>query len=254
MEEWFRTFFDKLYYETYRPREPEERNEEEAKFIAKVLDLPRGSKVLDVGCGYARHAVYLARMGYRVVGVDLSDYLLEIARERIKRFNVEVELVKKDMRKLDYMEEFDGAYMFFTTFGYFTHEENQEVLRRIASVLKHRGRLLIDIGNKYQIIHRFVVRGDVESYTWWESGGYIILERRRFDMNEEMITAERIFIKDGALVGRRELMIRLYSYRELKFMLEKAGMKLIEAYGDYQSNAFKINSPRLIVVAQKCLC
>ena len=49
-------------------------------------------------------------------------------------------------------------------------------------------------------------------------------------------------------------MIRLYSYRELKFMLEKAGMKLIEAYGDYQSNAFKINSPRLIVVAQKCLC
>jgi cyclopropane fatty-acyl-phospholipid synthase-like methyltransferase len=102
--EWFKIFFDRLYYETYRPFEDEERNKREAQFIVKALDLPPGSLLLDLGCGYGRHAVYLAKWDYRVVCYDLSDYLLEKARERVKEFGVEdrVMLVKGDMRRLSF--------------------------------------------------------------------------------------------------------------------------------------------------------
>ena len=45
--------------------------------------------------------------------------------------------------------------------------------------------------------------------------------------------------------------VKTYSYAELKMMLEEAGMTLIKAYGDYEGRTFRLNSPRLIVVAEK---
>ncbi len=139
--EWFREFFDHAYYETYAPWQTEDVNRREAEFIARALELPPGSKLLDVGCGFARHAVHLAQMGYRVVCLDVSDYLLEKARERIKSFGVEdrVEIVKMDMRYMNFENEFDGAYIFFTTFGYFSDEENERVIENLARALKPRG-------------------------------------------------------------------------------------------------------------------
>lgn len=250
MKDWYRTFFDRLYYETYRPREHEERNLREARFIAKALGLPKGSLLLDIGCGYARHAVYLAKMGYRVVGIDLSNYLLERAKERIREFNVDVNVVRMDMRALGFIERFDGAYMFFTTFGYFAHQENLRVLKEIAHVLKRNGRLLIDIWNKYFMVHRFVV-GGCEQYTWYESGGYTILEVIRFDIENEAVINERTFLRDGRIIEKRMFSVKTYSYAELKMMLEEAGMTLIKAYGDYEGRTFRLNSPRLIVVAEK---
>lgn len=250
MKEWYREFFDELYYETYRPREPEERNRKEAEFIARALELPKGAKILDIGCGYARHAVYLARMGYRVVGIDISDYLLEKAKERVKEFGVEVTLMKKDMRELDYREEFDGAYMFFTTFGYFSHEENQEVLMRVARALKPGGRFLVDITNKYKVIENFVRSGG-QHRTWYKAGEYVVLEEMVFDIEKEEIISKRIFVKGDRVVASRAFTLKVYSYSELKTMLERAGLKPVKVFGDYEGKPFKINSPRLIIVAER---
>ena len=50
-KEWFRKFFDKYYYETYKVYEPEDRNKRESEFIVKALGLNKGSKILDIGCG-----------------------------------------------------------------------------------------------------------------------------------------------------------------------------------------------------------
>jgi len=48
-KEWFKSFFDEIYYETYKPNEPEDRNEREAKFIVETLNLPTGSRIIDIG-------------------------------------------------------------------------------------------------------------------------------------------------------------------------------------------------------------
>ncbi len=250
-KEWFRYFFDKLYYETYRPYEDEERNKKEAMFIARALELAPGSRLLDIGCGYARHAVYLARMGYRVTCVDISEYLLEKAQERAKEFGVNLEFLKVDMRHLDFSEEFDGAYIFFTTFGYFSDEENLKVLKRVSRALRPGGRLLIDIWNKFLIIHRFVCEGRTTRLQWWKSGGYLILEEQKFNLEDERLECLRIFIKDGVIVDKKFFSIRTYSYGELKKMINEVGMKVIKAYGNYEGDPFRINSRRLIVVAQK---
>ncbi|MCE4617169.1 MAG: methyltransferase domain-containing protein [Desulfurococcales archaeon] len=254
--EWFEEFFDDLYYDTYTLFESEERNEREARFIAEALDLPEGSRVLDLGCGYARHAVYLAKMGFEVVCFDLSDYMLSKARKRIEDFKVadRVIVVKGDMRRLDYTGEFDATYMFFTTFGYFSDEENREVIHRVSRALKPGGRLLIDLQNPVRLLSNIYL-GRGEWKTWFEAGDYIVLEETIYDLREARIKSKRIFIdrRENCKVAERNLQIRTYMLWELEQLLVEASLETEKVYGDYKLGEYGPASPRMVVVAAKRL-
>jgi|Deesub1362B_J571_1020462.scaffolds.fasta_scaffold00003_562 SAM-dependent methyltransferase len=246
-EEWYTDFFDKLYYETYAPFEEEERNRREAEFIAKALNIKPGELVLDLACGYGRHALILSQMGYRVVGLDLSDTLLEIAMNTAKAKNIPEDVlrfVKGDMRSLPWREEFDGIYCFYTSFGYFSHQENIEVLSEVNKSLKRDRWFLLDIWNRERMIREFRER------YWYESGGYLVLEDRKLDLTEMEMRERRIFIKGNKQI-ERQIKIKFYSAREIIEMLKTTGFKEIKLYGDYKFSKYDINSPRMVVVARK---
>jgi len=85
--------------------------------FAVVLDIfgerVRGGRILDVGCGPGWTSSFLARDGYRVLGVDISDRMIEIARQRCARDNVEAEFVVGDMEDFNVgLSGFDGALFF----------------------------------------------------------------------------------------------------------------------------------------------
>ncbi len=249
--EWFRKFFDKYYYETYKVYEPEERNKRESEFIVKALGLHEGSKILDVGCGYARHAVYLAKFGYKIVGIDLSSFLLEKARERCKNFGVELELFEIDMRSMEFENEFDGAYLFYTTYGYFSDEENFKVLKNIYRALKQNRRILIDIWNKTYTYAKFYnARGKIIR-TWYYAGKYLVLEEIELDLMNDRLNSKRIFFKGSEQAETKTFSVRLYSLKELNDMLTRIGFDILKIYGNYGEEEYSVNSPRLIVIAQK---
>ena len=78
MSEWWRDFFDKDYMDIYGPVDAE-KTAVEVEGIDKILKLQKGSKVLDLCCGYGRHSIGLARNGFNVTGFDFSAVLLEKA-------------------------------------------------------------------------------------------------------------------------------------------------------------------------------
>src|SRR4029434_8542781 len=95
----------------------------EVDFAARVLGLRRGARVLDVPCGFGRHAGELARRGYTAVGVDLSPLMLREARKAHRERN-RLQFIQNDMRRLSYRAEFDAVICLFTSFGYFSEREN----------------------------------------------------------------------------------------------------------------------------------
>src|SRR5690554_353842 len=81
----------------------------ETELAFKLFKPHKEMKILDVGCGTGNFSVKLAEMGCKVVGIDLSEKMLNIARAKIKE-DLDLEFHKMDACKLEFSdEEFDGV-------------------------------------------------------------------------------------------------------------------------------------------------
>src|ERR1700692_4602764 len=82
---WFEDFFHGLALDLWRKAIPLERTIAEADFLTGALNCEAGAHLLDVPCGNGRLSFELAKRGYRVTGVDISEEFVDEARESIER-------------------------------------------------------------------------------------------------------------------------------------------------------------------------
>jgi SAM-dependent methyltransferase len=247
MAQWYREFFDDLYLQVYQPFETPERVRHEVDFIVRALDLPEGARVLDLCCGQGRHSLELARRGFQVVGVDLSEALLYAARQRAEREGLTITFLRSDMREIDFTDEFDAVINMFTSFGYLENEmEDEKVLRKVAQALKRGGKFLLDLMNRDWLIRNFQPMG-------WraDNEGWFVLEERNFDHLSGRIETRWIFVARDGVRYERLSSIRLYTASELRTMLERSGLQVTNLFGDYDGSPYTWDSQRLIVVATR---
>lgn len=113
--------------------------------VAKLLDLPKNSLVLDAGCGEGDTALHLTqKYGLEVVGVDLVEESIKIARKKARSVDARDTRVKfrvENFTKLSYKTHtFDGIYALETL----THAKHpSEVLAHWYKLLKPGGKLVI---------------------------------------------------------------------------------------------------------------
>jgi SAM-dependent methyltransferase len=247
MAQWYREFFDDLYLRVYQPLEAPEQVRREVDFIVKALDLPAGAKVLDLCCGQGRHSLELARRGFQVVGVDLSEALLYAARKRAESEGLSVTFLHCDMREIDFADEFDAVINMFTSFGYLESEaEDEKVLGKVAQALKSGGKFLLDVVNRDRLVRDFQARE-------WHAAdeGWLVLEERTFDHLSGRTETRWVCVARDGVRYERLSSVRLYTASELRTMLERAGLKVTNLFGDYDGSPYSWDSQRLIVVACK---
>ena len=113
----------------------------ECDFIERELGGDTSKTILDIGCGTGRHAVELARRGYSVTGIDLSESMLAVAKEKAAKAGLSVDFRRCDARALPFKAEFDAAIMLCE--GAFplmeTDEMNFQILQNAARALKPGG-------------------------------------------------------------------------------------------------------------------
>ena len=116
----------------------------EVDFIEAEAGGDRRKKILDIGCGTGRHAVELAKRGYEVTGLDLSETQLRKARTKAAEAGVKVEFIRADARNFRLGRKFDLAIMICE--GAFplmeTDEMNFQILKNITRALKPDGKLI----------------------------------------------------------------------------------------------------------------
>jgi SAM-dependent methyltransferase len=244
--EWFRDFFDAGYVAALRDEKPPRQTRIEVDFLLRSLRLPEGARILDVACGYGRHAGALARHGFSVVGVDLSRAMLAEARRRFAE-GPRLTFLRRDMRRIAFREEFDAVVSFYTSFGYFTRRENETALRRMARALRAGGKLLID--------HRDPsYDAQLPRRLWYQAGPKrFILEERRFDRRRKMTDSTQLVITTGQpWVVERRYRLQEFSLPEWRRMLRRVGLRFVRAYSGYEGRAYRPGSTgRLIVVAER---
>lgn len=243
---WYEAFFGEDYLRIYLPFLPPDRTVREIKGIIKLLKLPAGKAILDLCCGYGRHAIPLAQQGYQITGLDLSELFLRRAREKAESQGVEARWIQGDMRTIPFENEFDAVINIFTSFGYFEDEDDDlTVLQQIHGALKPGGLFLLETIYQPRVIRAFTPHGIIRY-----EDGLMVLEERRIDLrtshNEVRIT---MFYPDGRRVEHLQS-IRIYTLTELTHMLTSVGLEVEASYGDLEGNALTLDS-RLVILSRK---
>jgi len=243
---WYDGFFDDDYLRIFSPELPEERTAAEVNAVVARLGLAPGGRLLDLCCGQGRHAVPLARLGYRVAGLDLSRPLLAQAATQAAASGEPVGLVQADMRRLPFADaSFDAVLNLFNAFGYLEDEAaDQLVLAEVARVLAPGGRLLQELANREAL-----VRGWHDSQVQRTGDGLVVLHERTLDLRASRELVRYTLLHPDGRRSTREHAIRLYTMAELEVMLGRAGLELLEVSGDLDGGPLELDSSFLVTLS-----
>jgi len=155
MKKWYEELFTN-YASKYENEVFTQGTLEEVDFIEKEINYDKNCKILDIGCGTGRHDVELAKRGYNVTGIDLSESMIAKAREKAQRAGINLNLQQADARKLQFENQFNLVIMLCE--GAFplmeTDEMNFQILENAAKALKKNGKLIFTTLNGiYPICH-----------------------------------------------------------------------------------------------------
>ena len=238
-------FFSGFYLRAFASDERDAEAQAQALAAARLAGCPPGGDLLDVPCGFGRHAVPLAGAGYRAVGVDRSQTLLDEARRRAGGARGP-QLVRADYRDLPFPDaSFDAAVNLFTSLGYLGDEQDTQALAEIGRVLRPGGRLIIEI------MHRDLVVRDFREQEWRMVGeGRLLLEQRTFDPCAGVIQTTQTLIDAAGERESRSFTMRVYTATELVAMLSAADFAKTTCHGDLDGAPFTTRG-RLVIVARR---
>lgn len=141
--------YSSRWFELFMPLQTEEWTEKDVAFLARQLPLPHYRRVLDLCCGYGRHAMRLAARGYVVTGLDRDAAAIEEARRQTVAMGQQVTYLIGDMLKLGELPaSLDAIINMWQSLSYFDEETNAALLRQIAMKLAPAGRFIVDMYNR----------------------------------------------------------------------------------------------------------
>jgi SAM-dependent methyltransferase len=243
MSAWYEKFFEGLYGRVLARQFDGETTAKHARLIRRLLGLRKGQRVLDVPCGQGRITLPLARSGLAMTGVDLTSRFLEGARRQARRENLGVQFLQGDMREIAFEGEFDAAFNWFGSFGYFSDADNLAFCRRVLRALRPGGRFLVEGHNKSWLLSHF--RPRQESVV----GGVRLLHKSWVTRNRGHVLSTWT-LKRGRSMERHTIKMRLFDGAGLRRFLRSAGFGEVRLYGPGGSR-FTRHSRRLIAVASK---
>lgn len=243
---WWATLFEDPVFQGFWDRIiPPSHTAAEMAFVQKALSVAPPGRLLDALCGTGRHLLGLAALGYDVTGIDRATYPLRSIRERAARDGLKITLVQADVRDSHFEEEFDGACCLGASFGYYDDSDNEAFLRNIAVALKSGARFVLDAPIVAETaLTRFTGR------QWLPIGDQHLLIQYRYDSAESRLFEEMTIVQAGSQ-HRRTASYRIYLYREIVSMLQRAGFTAIVAYGGMDFRSYKLGDNECIIVACK---
>jgi ubiquinone/menaquinone biosynthesis C-methylase UbiE len=210
-------------------------------------------KILDLACGEGTFAVFMAKKGFQVTGVDQSSQMLQIASEKAKKENVNVEFHLHDMRSLSFEKKFDLVTCWYDSLNYLLElEDLEKAFAGVWRALKRGGLFVFDMNTIYGLAvnwqqHPCNVQQDTAEL--------FEIHRTSYDFDKN-IAILRItgFVKEGNGWTRidEEHKERGYSVEEIKQSLKKTGFQELACWGSMKEMSEpKPDSGRVWFVVQK---
>ncbi len=228
MKQWYESLFEN-YAKKYDKECFVQGTAGECDFLEQEINRDNSLKVIDIGCGTGRHSIELAKRGYQVTGIDLSESQLKRAREKAEEQGLHIAFEKHDARNLPFKSEFDLAIMLCE--GAFplmeTDEMNFQILENATKVLKSKGKLIFTTLNGlfalYHSVEKFCAASSDKDNATYKSNTFDLMTFR--DHN--------ITVFEDDVGNKKELKCneRYYVPSEITWLLKTLGYKKIDIFG-----------------------
>jgi 2-polyprenyl-3-methyl-5-hydroxy-6-metoxy-1,4-benzoquinol methylase len=226
----------------------------ECDFIEREINYDKTSRILDIGCGTGRHSIELAKRGYRVTGIDLSESQLKRAKEKVSQQNLSINFEKLDARKLTFLNEFDLVIMLCE--GAFslmeTDDMNFQILCNASNALKSKGQLIFTTLNGlfplFHSVKEFLASASKEGNAKYDNNSFDLMtfrERTTIQIEDDFGNKKELECNE-----------RYYVPSEITWLLKTLNFKTIEIFGA-KLGAFSRNDRlttedyEMLVIAEK---
>lgn len=238
---WFEDWFNTPYYHLlYKNRDFTEA-ESFISLLVKDLNIPQNSKIIDLACGKGRHSVYLNRLVYNILGLDLSKESIVHCRQ-FENSTLKFEV--HDMRNEIQSEKVDAVFNLFTSFGYFDDpNDDKKVFQSVYNILNNNGFFVLDFLNEQ------FVKNTLEEES--------VVQREHIIFNIHKKIENQHVIKDIKFTDQGKDFhffekVKLHTLEGIEKLASECNFERIKVYGNYQLDEFKVEtSPRCINIFRK---
>lgn len=210
MKQWYEELYED--YQAFDNELYAQNTTSEVDFIEQVINHDQSRRILDVGCGSGRHSLELSRRGYAVVGMDLSESMLQRGRKIANAENLKVDFIQRDARRLKIHEGFNVAIMLCEA-AFSLMEEDQmdrSILENAFLALHPKGKLILTAPNAVFKLTQ-PLDGSFNPVTFRET---FKMEKKISDGRNKMLDCSQ----------------RYYTCPELNWLLKQVGFKSVEFF------------------------
>jgi ubiquinone/menaquinone biosynthesis C-methylase UbiE len=205
-------------------------------------------RILDLACGTGTATIELARRGFEVTAIDLSNEMLEILKKKRKAHKIEI--MKADMQNFKLSHPVDAVTCYFDSINYLTDErELKRCFSCVYEALAEEGIFLFDMNTIYGLEKVWgtntLIREIDNIYSVWRSV---------YDASRHISTLYlTLFVGDGKFYRRVEEVHqeRAYPMEKIEELLLEAGFSTVDVFAHMTTSIFLDISSRVMIAAEK---
>lgn len=208
--------------------------------------------LLDMACGTGSICEEMAKLGYDVIGADISEGMLNVAMDKKFDSGLNIQYVKQDMRNLDMFGTMDVILCVLDSLNHLpTIQDIQQTFERVSLFTEPNGLFIFDMNTLYK--HKEVLANN--SYIY-ETDDVFCAWENYYNASDNRVDITLNFFERCDANGKYNRYIEefsewAYSIDDILKALDSAGLKLIAMYDDDTFNPPSEHSQRVVFVSKK---
>ncbi len=246
-DNWYETFFSGINCEMWRKALPEDWSEKEASFLMDVMNLKGGANILDIPCGTGRLALQLAKKGFNVTGIDISEEFITGLTQKVEEEKLPIKVIQGNILSLELTGSFDGAYCVGNSFGYFDYEGMKVFVKKVAACLKPGNRFIINSG---MVAESILTKIPLEKTYTLE--GLTMQVNNEYVVNDSYMISHLKYTKNNH-IEEHSFKHYVYTIGEIKRLLGLFGLKVLALYNAIDKTVYQLGDSQVYLVAEKII-
>lgn len=235
-------FFSGIYKDVWRKLIPDGLTEAECDLIMEEAALKKDSRVLDMMCGYGRHALELARRDVSVTCIDnLADYISEI---NSKKGALPVEAVCANATSMQLTGKYKAVICMGNSFNFFDREEAKGIVAKISAHLEEDGVFIINSWTLAEIAIKYFKEKD-----WFYIGEWKYLVDNKYVLDPARIETDHMIVSPDGNTETIQGVDHIFTIPELNGLLRESGLEIRAIYSTPRKRVFRFGDTRAYIVA-----